>query len=165
VSITNAGTSPVYAHLRITGSAPPGTEKASSNGITLAVAYRSTPGVDGSGAADLAPQIRSRTLPPGTDMEVSVTVTNTWPTALESVALVHYLPANWEVLTAAPGEKSALADYQDIRDDAVMTYFGLNVGERKTFTYRVTTTFTGTYALPPLRAYAMYDESIQAVVP
>jgi hypothetical protein len=46
-----------------------------------------------------------------------------------------------------------------------MTYFDLNRGEAKTVTFRVNKTYGGNYFRPAVHAYAMYDESIRALVP
>jgi uncharacterized protein YfaS (alpha-2-macroglobulin family) len=39
------------------------------------------------------------------------------------------------------------------------------VGGRTTVVYRVTKTYRGTFTAPALHVYAMYDESIRAVLP
>jgi hypothetical protein len=46
-----------------------------------------------------------------------------------------------------------------------MTYFDLERGSGKTVTFRINKTYEGTYFRPAVHAYAMYDESIRALVP
>jgi uncharacterized protein YfaS (alpha-2-macroglobulin family) len=55
--------------------------------------------------------------------------------------------------------------YQDIRDDRVMTYFELGRGARKIFSFRVNRAYGGNHFRPAVHVYAMYDESIGALVP
>ena len=61
--------------------------------------------------------------------------------------------------------------YQDIRDEAVYTYFDLygvaDPGEpvEATFTFTVTVAYAGSYYFPAIHAEAMYDNDIRATVP
>jgi uncharacterized protein YfaS (alpha-2-macroglobulin family) len=106
-------------------------------------------------------------LKPGDDMEVRVTVRNSYAQTVPEIALVHPIPASWEIINfRLAGETSAASyKYQDFRDDRVMTYFDLNRGEEKTVSFRVNKTYAGKYFRPAIHAYAMYDESISALVP
>jgi uncharacterized protein YfaS (alpha-2-macroglobulin family) len=155
VAVTNEGSTPIYVNLRLRGLPAEGSEQALSRGLTLAVAWHT---LDGERRL-----VTPESVPPGTDLEVAVTVTNTYPTPLEEIALVHLLGADWEVVNT--GEGGAGAKYQDIRDDRVQSYFDLPVGGRTTLIYRVTKTYRGTFSAPAIRVYAMYDESIRAVLP
>jgi len=49
-----------------------------------------------------------------------------------------------------------------IKDDKVLTYFDLNVGQTKTFNLGLTATYEGKFYLPSVNAEAMYDNSIFA---
>jgi uncharacterized protein YfaS (alpha-2-macroglobulin family) len=106
-------------------------------------------------------------LKPGDDMEVRVTVRNSYTQKVSEAALVHPIPASWEIINfRLTGETSVSSyKYQDFRDDRVMTYFDLNRGEEKIVSFRVNKTYTGKYFRPAIHAYAMYDESIRALVP
>ncbi|MDR1747789.1 MAG: hypothetical protein LBR47_01885, partial [Spirochaetaceae bacterium] len=53
----------------------------------------------------------------------------------------------------------------DIRDDRVMTYFDLASGEKKVIRFTVNRAYGGNYFMPAIHAYAMYDESIHALIP
>jgi hypothetical protein len=46
-----------------------------------------------------------------------------------------------------------------------MTYFDLDAGAEKTIRFRVNKTYGGSYFRPAIHAYAMYDESVAAVIP
>jgi uncharacterized protein YfaS (alpha-2-macroglobulin family) len=99
-------------------------------------------------------------------MEVRITVQNSYAQAVPEIALVVPLPASWEILNyRLSGESSSSFKYQDIRDDRVMSYFDLGRGQSKTLSFRVNRTYAGVYFRPAIHAYAMYDESIRALIP
>jgi uncharacterized protein YfaS (alpha-2-macroglobulin family) len=114
-------------------------------------------------------------------MEVRVTVRNTQTQPVPEIALVHALPASWELInyrlgdtsadgTAANSDANATAPpasykYQDIRDDCVMTYFDLAPGAAKTIRFHVNRAYNGNFFRPAIQVYAMYDESISALIP
>ncbi|MCL2832391.1 MAG: hypothetical protein FWD78_04400, partial [Treponema sp.] len=77
------------------------------------------------------------------------------------------IPASWEIINTRLGGEAipSAYEYQDIRDDRVMTYFSLPRGESNTVTFRVNKTYEGSFYRPAIHAYAMYDETIQAVIP
>jgi len=57
-------------------------------------------------------------------------------------------------------------DYQDVRDDRVLTYFSLGANEEKTFRIYATKTYEGRFFMPATTVRAMYDEErCQALVP
>jgi hypothetical protein len=55
-------------------------------------------------------------------------------------------------------------EYQDVRDDRVLTYFDLKQGETKTFKVSLTASYVGRYYLPAVSAEAMYDATINGRV-
>jgi uncharacterized protein YfaS (alpha-2-macroglobulin family) len=170
-SARNRSAVPVYVRLSIRGLPEEGGEQPLSAGLSLAAEYRSA-----SGAV-----ITPAALKAGEDMTVRVTVTNNRPVAVQNIALVHQLPASWEIINERIGNiqetgrinivkgggspVSAVFDYQDIRDDRVMTYFSLEPGASKTIAVRVNQTYGGSYLRPAIHAYAMYDESVAALIP
>jgi uncharacterized protein YfaS (alpha-2-macroglobulin family) len=160
--INNRSASPVYARASVKGTPAEGTESARSQGLGLAVEYRALKG----GALD------PDKLAPGEDMEIRVTVRNlSYDRAVPETALVHILPAGWEIVNTRLGDSNESAsgtsgrpagsvDYQDIRDDRVMSYFDLPRGGSTTVSFVVNRAYQGTFFRPAIRAYAMYDESI-----
>jgi len=157
-TVKNVSSSPVYVRITVRGTPEEGKEQALSNGLRLAVEYRS----------DAGAVLNPASLNPGQDMTIRVTVTNTRQVKVENIALVHQLPASWEIINDRLGgenRSSTAFDYQDIRDDRVMTYFNLNPGESKTITIRVTNIYGGSFFRPAIHAYAMYDESVAALIP
>jgi uncharacterized protein YfaS (alpha-2-macroglobulin family) len=114
-------------------------------------------------------------------MEIQLTVRNLTSKLLEQLALTHCVPSGWEIMNyrlaidsgdtdsqaedAQSEQKHPYYDYQDIRDDRVLTYFAIEPKESKTFTVRVNKTYDGQFYLPAIGVEAMYDSSIQAIVP
>jgi uncharacterized protein YfaS (alpha-2-macroglobulin family) len=159
-TVRNRSAAPVYARLVIKGLPEEGAEPAMQAGLSLRVEYRD----DGGGL------ISPDALDLGKDMEVRVIVRNETGRKVSEIALVHPIPASWELannrLAEGSGDSgSSSFTYQDIRDDRVMTYFDLDRGQSKTIRFRVNKTYGGTYYRPAIHAYAMYDESIRALLP
>jgi alpha-2-macroglobulin len=114
---------------------------------------------------------------------------------LKDLALTQLMPSGWEIANYRVGSelpkpesgagnegegegedgegdvKAAdrappLYDYQDIRDDRVLTYFSMGDNEPKVFKIYVTKTYEGNFFLPASTVSAMYDEErCQALVP
>jgi len=84
------------------------------------------------------------------------------------LALTQIFPSGWEIRnwrmdeTANPNIKNNTADYQDIRDDRVLTYFGLRRGETKTFSILLNASYVGKFYLPAVSCEAMYNHTINA---
>ncbi|MDR0401966.1 MAG: alpha-2-macroglobulin [Treponema sp.] len=157
-TVRNRSSAPVYVNIGVRGLPEEGKEQAFSRGLSLAVEYRNA----SSGAV-----IDPAALNTGEDMEIRVSVTNTRRVKVENIALVHQLPASWEIINEriGGGASSSSFAYQDIRDDRVMTYFDLDAGAVKTIQIRVNKTYGGSYFRPAIHAYAMYDESVAALIP
>jgi uncharacterized protein YfaS (alpha-2-macroglobulin family) len=155
-TVTNRATVPVYVSFTSRGLPVEGSEPALSEGLTMAVEYRSGGNV-----------INPANLKLGDDMEIVVRIRNSFTTTVEEIALVHPVSASWEIMNTRLGGSSSSQNfrYQDIRDDRVMTYFNLNRGEEKVVSFRVNKSYEGTFYRPAIHAYAMYDESIRALIP
>jgi uncharacterized protein YfaS (alpha-2-macroglobulin family) len=156
-SLRNRSPVPVYARVTVKGLPAEGKEPALSEGLALDAAYYN---MDGK-------QIDPSSLKQGEDMEVRVTVRNSYARTVPEIALIVPVSASWEIINyrlGAEGGSSSLK-YQDIRDDRVMSYFDLERGQSKTVSFRVNKTFSGSFLRPAIHAYAMYDESIRALVP
>ncbi|MCL2792786.1 MAG: MG2 domain-containing protein [Spirochaetaceae bacterium] len=157
--LRNLSSLPVYARLVTKGLPAEGSEPALSQGLSLEVQYLDMEGRE----------IDPFRLPLGDDMDIRVTVRNTSAFAVPEIALVHIIPAAWEIINtrigAERGQASLDYNYQDIRDDRIMTYFDLASGRDITIGFRVNRTYAGNYFLPAIHAYAMYNESIRALIP
>jgi uncharacterized protein YfaS (alpha-2-macroglobulin family) len=157
LTVTNRSSSPVYVRYTAKGFPVEGNEPALSEGLSLAVEYRDA---------------NNRVIAPGNlklgeDMEISVRVRNTFSQTVEEAALIIPIPASWEIVNTRIGGSPSTSNfrYQDIRDDRVMTYFNLNRGEERIITFRVNKAYEGSFFRPAIHVYAMYDESIRALIP
>ena len=156
-TVTNRSTMQLYAKFTSRGLPVEGSEPALTEGLALAAEYR-----DGNGN-----MMDPASLKLGDDMEIVVRVRNTLTQPVEEIALVHPVPASWEIINTRIGGASSSANfrYQDVRDDRVMTYFNLNPGEERVISFRVNKAYEGKFYRPAIHAYAMYDESIRALIP
>lgn len=97
----------------------------------------------------------------GTQIIAQVAVTNTSMDAVSNLALSQIFPSGWEVINTSftdLGEgTNSDADYQDIRDDRVKYYFGLEANKTKVFNIKLNASYLGTYYLPGAQVEAMYD--------
>jgi uncharacterized protein YfaS (alpha-2-macroglobulin family) len=156
-AVTNRSAMPMYVRFTARGLPAEGSEPSLAEGLALEVQYLNNDGA----------VINPANLRPGEDMEIRITVRNTYAQAVEEIALVSPVPASWEIINTrlAGAAASSSYRYQDIRDDRVMTYFSLNRNESRTISFRGNKTYEGAYFRPAIHAYAMYDESIRALVP
>lgn len=126
---------------------------AQSHGLKLEVRY-----TDMNGKAIPATDIVQ-----GSDFMAVVTVGNPSTTQdYPHLALTHILPSGWEIQGEQPGTGKAGYTYRDVRDDRVLTYFGLKRGERKQFSIRLQATYAGKFVLPAIQCEDMYDTSVMA---
>jgi uncharacterized protein YfaS (alpha-2-macroglobulin family) len=156
-TVRNRSAAPAYARIVVKGLPEEGAEPAMQAGLSIRVEYRDSNGLTSPDALGL-----------GEDMEVQVTLRNETRRDISEIALVHPLPASWELVNSRLAEgddNSGSFKYQDIRDDRVMTYFDLGRGQSKSVRFRVNKTYGGNYYCPAIHAYAMYDESIRALLP
>ncbi|MDR2149217.1 MAG: alpha-2-macroglobulin [Spirochaetaceae bacterium] len=157
--ITNTAESPLYARVLYKGIPAEGHEPELSTGLSLNVSYLNDAGL----------AVNPDTLAAGEDMEIRITVQNNLNRAVPGIALVCPFPASWEIVnTLMDGRRSGgntAAQYKDIRDDRVLIYFDLNQRQQKTFSFIVNKAYGGTFFRPAIQTYAMYDESIRALVP
>ncbi|MCC8172978.1 MAG: hypothetical protein LIO65_00855 [Odoribacter sp.] len=105
----------------------------------------------------------------GTDVIAEISIRNTGTTGLyENLALNFLLPSGYEIINdRLTGNDDAFknADYFDIRDDRYYVYFSLQTNQLKTFTFRFNAAFPGNYLQPAIQCSAMYDDTIEAVLP
>jgi uncharacterized protein YfaS (alpha-2-macroglobulin family) len=175
LALTNSGRSSVYVRVASRGVPPAGLERAVSEGLSLSLRYLDMSGnaVDPGRAAA------------GSDLVVEATVRNRSGQALKNLALTQLLPSGWEIMNYRVGEElpkpksrdegyerpsakpkvEPLYDYQDQRDDRVLTYFSLGAKDTKVFRTYVNKAYAGDFFLPATSVQAMYDERFQAVSP
>jgi uncharacterized protein YfaS (alpha-2-macroglobulin family) len=154
-SARNTSDSILYIRAQIKGVPKEGHEPALRRGLNLEVEYLDIKGQ----------QINPDKISLGSDIEVRVKVTNTLARDLQEIALVHPIPASWEIVNTRLTGSNAALEYQDIRDDRVQSYLSLDGGASKTITFIVNKVYTGSFFRPAIRAYPMYDEEIYAIIP
>lgn len=156
--ITNTGKTILYGTLAASGMTVPGTETREESGLSLSV--EGLDELQNAGAGDT--------------VALTVTVENNTRKDVDNIALTVPIGTCLEVANdrLASGEdyQSSFA-YQDIRDDAVYTYFKLNSSDgyryskSAQFKFYVTVAYSGSYYIPAIHAEAMYDNDIRATVP
>lgn len=104
----------------------------------------------------------------GEDILISIGVRNASVTDLNSLALTLKMPSGWELLNPrlmqtkeASSENSRFTE-QDFRDDKVYTYFELNTGQTKNFTFRAKANLVGDFYLPAVQCEDMYMGNVFA---
>lgn len=169
LEIRNDSEYPLYVLLSNTGIPTQGTEQAQNRGLLLEARY-----YDLDGAALDVTQLQQ-----GQDFVARVKVSankNDNRFKLEDIALSMVMPSGWQIRNQRlEGDaKPAGLDYQDIRDDRLLSYFSLwrnfnwnyRYGDRNqdsvTVEVRLNATYAGRFYLPGWQAKAMYDEAYQA---
>ncbi len=161
VTVKNTGAKPIYGRVVTRGLVPAGEEKPVSGGLVLGVEYR-----DGDGK-----RIELSNLSPGKTFTVDVSVKNTFGKKIDNVALSVPIPTCWEFANERIGmegdsdESVRNYDWRDMKDTHVYTYFSLDRDETKSYRFTATVAYKGSYYVPAIRAEAMYNADIQAVVP
>jgi uncharacterized protein YfaS (alpha-2-macroglobulin family) len=101
----------------------------------------------------------------GTEFYALVELHNISTMNYKEMALNQIFPSGWEVYNSRMfGGRSAgtNVDYQDIRDDRVLSYYSLKAKEHTTIKVRLHATYKGKFYLPGVYTEAMYDHTIHA---
>lgn len=164
VSIKNTSGQRLFARVVMRGR-PASEPPAEAKNIVLNVRY-----TDLKGSA-----IDPAKLKQGTDFlaEVTVTRASTFTFNFSEMALTQIFASGWEILNTrmsdVGGGTSSPMDYQDVRDDRVMTYFDLPYGSSpqtsRIYRIQLNAAYAGRYYLPAVACEAMYDNRIRAVSP
>ncbi len=107
----------------------------------------------------------------GTDFVAEIRVQNPGQRGVyREMALTTIFPSGWEIINNRLNDvdsplKNDAFDYQDIRDDRVLTYFELNPNEKKTFRILLNAAYEGKFYLPSVQCEAMYDNRINSRKP
>ncbi len=155
-TVTNQSQGDLYARIVLQGTSPMEDTEAVENGLRLQINYKGTNGEP----------IEPESIQQGTDFLAEVTVYNPGSQGdLQQLALTQVVPSGWEITnTRLQGTsdfyQQSAYDYQDTRDDRVLTYFDLPAGERKTFTVVLNATYAGRFYQPGVYCEAMYDNTL-----
>ncbi len=165
LELENSTGSKLFASVISHGIPNAGSEKSLSKGLKLQVSYTN---IADSSELDLNDTAE---VPQGSDIAITVDITNTANAKVENIALTLPVAAGWEIHNANYGLKSDKNnshmiinqfDYQDVRDDRIYTYFNLNAKQSKTFRILINASYAGRYYLPAISVAAMYDGKMQA---
>ncbi len=110
-------------------------------------------------------EIKVSSLPQGTEFYAKVVVQNVSGQSLTDLALTNIFASGWEIFnTRLYGGGSATGgyNYQDIRDDRVLTYFNLGAGYSQTFRIKLQAAYCGRFYLPAVSCEAMYNPEEQS---
>ena len=152
--VTNTESSPLYVNVYRRGVPPAGVETASSEGLSVDVRTR-----------DMKMNVLAiDRITQGLDLVAEVQVKNLTSRRLKNLVLSHLVAAGFQIKNPRFGGEGTAAevDYQDIRDDRVFTYFGLEAGQEKAFLVVFNASYRGRYYQPGVAVEAMYDAGIHA---
>lgn len=162
ISLKNNGKNILYVRLIQQGQPAPGQEPAIVNNDDVLIMHVDYLNMKGQ-------SINVNSLKQGTDFIAHVTVLNPGHRGrYDNMALTQIFPSGWEILNTRMMDndevfKSSPSDYQDIRDDRVNTYFGLNESQEVTYYVMLNAAYTGKYYLPATYCGAMYNATISAI--
>jgi uncharacterized protein YfaS (alpha-2-macroglobulin family) len=160
ISLRNTGNGAVYVDLVSKTKPVRDSLPAVANNIRLDVSYTNMNGTP----------LDVQRLKQGTDFVAVIRVSNiSGQNSYTDLALTQIIPSGWEIYNErmiSPDDEDnvgrASFNYQDIRDDRVMTYFDLGRGQSKTFRIRLMASYCGSFVLPAIQCEGMYDTSATA---
>lgn len=157
LEIKNTGQSLLYARIVMSGIPAPGNESPAANGLTISIVYQTLQGKI----------IDPSAIEQGSDFMAEVKVSNRYGQEVPNIALTQVFPSGWEILNSRMDETLSIyrgdeAEYVDVRDDRVHTYFSLKSGQTATFKVLLNASYKGKYYLPAVLCEAMYDAGIFA---
>jgi alpha-2-macroglobulin len=154
ITVNNNTDDLIYVRLVRQGVPEKGSEQAAESNIRMDVRYTYLNGN----------ALNPNRIIQGTDILATVKLRNVSNiSAMQNVALTQIFPSGWEIINqrlyAAELGEQAYYEYQDIRDDRVMTYFTLYKGNEYVFKFLLNASFPGKYYLPAVAVETMYDGS------
>lgn len=159
ITIKNHSSRKLFARLLHQYKPEMGVWKSESKNLNIKVRYTDMQGQT----------IDPKNIQKGKDFIIETTISNpsTRLRNLKDLALHQVFPSGWEIqnsrISGRPNAvKNDAYDYQDIRDDRIYTFFGINGKSSKTFRSVLTATYPGEYYLPDYKCEAMYDQEIRA---
>jgi len=156
INFTNKGQGEIY--VRLIGRTRPFEDKSAAvnNGINLYVKY----------VNENNKEIKINSLRQGDEFYAVVVVQNVSGESITDLALTQIFPSGWEIfnnrLFNTGSESSQSFNYQDIRDDRVMTFFNLGNGYSTSVKIRLQAAYCGKFYLPAVACEAMYKPQTQA---
>jgi len=151
IRVVNTSKNPIYVNVLIEGIRAPGDEEEGAEGLELSVDYYTEGGK----------KVDPSEFTQGDEFIARLRIANRTDRRLDNMALTYVIPSGWEILNprmnAAGMAQIADVDYQDYRDDRVMSYFSLNPHKWIDIEVKLNAVYPGTYYLPGLSVEPMYD--------
>ncbi|MDR2232341.1 MAG: alpha-2-macroglobulin [Tannerella sp.] len=159
VTISNTGNGTLYVNVVSKSKPLRDMFPAVAEGIRLEVSYMYANGTP----------VDVTRLKQGTDFMAVIKVSNIGSDNYTDLALTQIIPSGWEIYNERmidpdneDNASNAPYNYQDIRDDRVMTYFDLGIGRSKSFKIRLMASYSGSFIFPAILCEGMYDSSVIA---
>ena len=155
LSLKPANSEMLYARIILKGIPQAGHETDANSNINMTVSYTNLEGST----------IDVTNLRQGTDFVATITLKHFNPSIyyLNNVALTQIFPSGWEITNSRMNNvnlgNASSFDYQDIRDDRVLTYFDMSRNSTYTFNVLLTASYAGEYYLPAVSCETMYDDA------
>ena len=159
IQIENKGQGMLYARVVLSGIPQTGGERTMANNLSMKLEFKD---INGS-TVDVS------RLTQGSDFMVVVTVTNPSLLRYKDMALTQIFPSGWEIrnnrlFDFKSSQEVSVPNYQDFRDDRVLTYFDLARGQSKAFIIPLNASYVGRFYLPGIYCEAMYDNTVNAIL-
>jgi uncharacterized protein YfaS (alpha-2-macroglobulin family) len=169
LSVKNTSKARLYARVLYVGRPSTGSQMATASNVALSIRYTDVKGTP----------IDINKINQGTDFiaEVTISRNSAFQFNFNELALTQVFPSGWEIMNSrmnlVGGATTDPVDYQDVRDDRVLTYFdlpynssaGSNGKQARTYRVQLNAAYAGRYYLPTTTCEAMYDNRITANVP
>ncbi len=158
LEIVNKNEQTLFARIYMDGIPLAGDATNAENNLRMSIRYLDMDGKE----------IQPDKLIQGTDFMAEVKVSHPGIRVdYREMALTQIFPSGWEIhnLRMDEGESIYVKDkpqYQDIRDDRVLTYFEIPKGKTRTFRVLLNASYLGKFYLPTVYCEAMYDNEINA---
>ncbi|MBP7184745.1 MAG: hypothetical protein KBA06_04495, partial [Saprospiraceae bacterium] len=156
--IKNLNSNPIYATNTAQGQPNNQNILDASNDLAMSIVYKDMNGKP----------LKVTSLKQGTDFICEVKVSNTGNRGVDykELALSNIFPSGWEILQSKYDDNiigyNSAFDFQEKRDDRILTFFDLSIGESKIYRFKLNATYLGKYYLPPAYCEAMYDNTINS---
>ncbi len=158
LEIKNNGGKTLFVRVQLSGIPATGDASSAQNKLGMKVKYENLSGME----------IDPAKIKQGSDFMAVVTLQNQGiGLDYHDLALTQIFPSGWEIRNMRMDEgfddpNKSKFTWQDIRDDRVLTYFDLPVGQSKTFVVLLNASYAGEFYLPTVYCEAMYNNEVNA---
>jgi len=158
VEVKNTGEGTLFVRFSVSGIPKAGNEKTYSQNLGMSIEYLDMTGK----------KLDVSRLQQGTDFMAVVRVTNPGNLGYyKDMALTRIFPSGWEIQNMRMFGSNLgnfnTADYEDIRDDRIYSYFNLSSGSAVKLAVKLTASYKGRFYLPAVKCETMYRDDIIAV--